>query len=106
MASNPNKYYTGDYFLDYNKNLCVIEHVHECVSIYTRVRIKNIQTNIKSSFVLHNDKTIEKHIFKWLGQIDGKAAQVLYIKEHYGPKKPYYLVDGIIVEWNSSRKNT
>lgn len=102
MVLNPNKYYAGDYFLDYAQSLCVIDSIAKVVGGYTAVRIKNIQTGVTYPFNLCNDKTKEHQIHTWLGQIDDKAARILYIKKHDAKKYvSFNSSDDVILEWKT-----
>lgn len=74
------KYNTGDYFLDYAKNLCVIEYIAKVEKEGTYMRIKNIQNKQTYPYCMFNKINEEPLIFKWLGQIDNKTAQLLYIR--------------------------
>lgn len=74
------KYNTGDYFLDYAKNLCVIEDIFVIEEKYTFLCILNVQNKTTYPFRLNNEIHKEKHIFKWFGEINNKTAQLLYIR--------------------------
>jgi len=72
------KYNTNDYFLDKNKNLCIIQYILRSNPKYTYVCIQNIQKQVSYTYPLVNSINEEPHILKYLGQLPEETVQILY----------------------------